>query len=83
MTCRKIEVPRSGNLESWWLMRFWEVTHREEGPIHWLPVCVPIIELDESEIDPVLLERTEARAGHTFRVPKNWPRATDLDLAAI
>jgi hypothetical protein len=82
VTCRKIEVPYSGNLEPFSLKRYWEAEHGAGQPIHWLPACVPIIELDASEIDPALLERTEARAGHTFRVPKSWPRATDADLTA-
>jgi hypothetical protein len=79
----RIQVPKDGNLESCYLRKYWEAEHGAGQPIHWLPACVPIIELDASEIDPVLLERTEARAGHTFRVPKNWPRATDADLTAI
>ena len=63
MTCRKIEVPNSGNLESHYLRKFWEVTLREEEP-DWLPAWCEVVVLPPSEIEP-------------------WPRATDLDLAAI
>lgn len=52
MSCRKISVPASGNLESCYLGIFWSVTLREEEPINWLPACVPVIELDPSEIEP-------------------------------
>ena len=52
MTCRRISVPFSGNLESCYLRKFWEVTLREEQPIDWLPVWCEVVELGPSEIAP-------------------------------
>ena len=52
MTFRKIEVPFSGNLESWYLKRHWEVEHSAGLLIQWLPACVSVTELDPSDLDP-------------------------------
>ena len=68
MTCRKIEVPNSGNIESCYLRKFWDVTLREEGPLCWIPQpeVTVIIEIDPDDA-----------------VPMPWPRATDLKMPAI
>ena len=52
MNCRKIEVPNSGNLESYYLRKFWEVTLREEEPIDWLPAWCEVVALPPPEIEP-------------------------------
>ena len=52
VNCRRISVPASGNLESYYLRKFWDVTLREEEPIDWLPAWCEAIELDPSEIAP-------------------------------
>ena len=51
MSCRKIEVPNSGNLESYYLRKFWDVTLREEKPIDWLPAWREAMALPTSEIE--------------------------------
>ena len=52
MNCRKISVPNSGNLESYYLRKFWDVTLREEEPIDWLPAWCEVVALPPSEIEP-------------------------------
>lgn len=68
MTHRRLDVPRSGNLDGYLLRNMWRTYWEGGEPLRWIPqpeVAV-IIDLDPADV-----------------VPVPWPRATDLDLAAI
>ncbi len=67
MKYRRLDVPRSGNLDSYLLRNMWR-TYWDGERLCWIPQpeVVVIIDLDPADV-----------------VPMPWPRANDLDLAAI
>lgn len=65
---RRLEVPCSGNLDSYLLRNMWRTYWECGEPLRWIPQpeVIAIIDIDPADV-----------------VPMPWPSANDLDLAAI
>lgn len=67
MKHRRLDVPRSGDLDGYLLRNMWR-TYWDGDPLRWIPQpeVATIIDID-----------------HADAVPMPWPRATDLEMSAI